>query len=90
MEVKNAEKATVIRGKLLDALADAMKDGARVEHIESNVLRLIKDSEDRGLGSPIQPHEVTNQDAPTIDASKLSDKAIEELLNAQSDTGGSK
>lgn len=53
-EIKNAEKATIVRGRLLDALILATESGASLEHIEAGVLKLIKDAEDRGLGTPVQ------------------------------------
>jgi len=53
-EIANAEKATLIRGRLLDAVVEATESGASVEHIEAAMLKLLKDSEDRGLGTAVQ------------------------------------
>jgi hypothetical protein len=54
LEIENAERATRIAGKLLVALDDAMADGAQLNLIGPAVLKLIKDSQDRGLGTPKQ------------------------------------
>ena len=53
-EIANAEKATLIRGRLLSAVIEATENGASLEHIEAAMLKLIKDSEDRGLGTAVQ------------------------------------
>jgi len=54
-ELANAEKATKLRGRLLDAVLKAT-DGADIstEFVEAAILKLIKDSEDRGLGTSVQ------------------------------------
>lgn len=54
LEIENAERATRIAGKLLAALDDATVDGATLNLIDPAVLKLIKDSQDRGLGTPKQ------------------------------------
>ena len=53
-EIANAEKATIIRGRLLDAVINATEAGATIEHIEASILKLVKDAEDRGLGTSVQ------------------------------------
>lgn len=53
-EIENAEKATLIRGRLLDAVVAATENGASAEYIEAAMLKLLKDSEDRGLGTAVQ------------------------------------
>ena len=53
-EIANAEKATLIRGRLLDAVIKSTEDGATVDQIEAGILKLIKDAEDRGLGTAVQ------------------------------------
>lgn len=58
-EIANAERATKLRGRLLVALekrldqADEMGDTKASEAIQADILRLLKDSEDRGLGTPV-------------------------------------
>lgn len=62
-ELANAEKAVAIRAKMLDALANQfenMTDSQMLEHLDQHVLKMLKDSEDRGLGAPTQP--ITNPD----------------------------
>lgn len=53
LEVENAEKATRIRAAMLDQVIAAIDAGAVIE-INGDTLRLVKDSEDRGLGAPEQ------------------------------------
>ena len=55
LEIENAEKASKIRGRLLDAVLEATDGGAIPEQVEAALLKLLKDSEDRGLGAPEQP-----------------------------------
>lgn len=53
MILENAEKATRIRAALLDKFMDAMAGGLSPD-LEANILKLLKDTEDRGLGAPKQ------------------------------------
>ena len=53
-EIANAEKATLVRSRLLDAVITATESGATMDQIEAGLLKLIKDAEDRGLGTPTQ------------------------------------
>lgn len=66
IERSNAEAAMRIRAKLLSAaerkLSDIESDDAAMEFIEAAMLKLLKDSEDRGLGQPVQPTDITNSD----------------------------
>ncbi len=58
IEMRNAEKAVAIRGRLLDALSDAMdiiEPERLLEYLNPNTLKMLKDSEDRGFGAPVQP-----------------------------------
>lgn len=89
MEVRNAELATAIRLKLLEALHGAVSQDASnataLEKIQSDVLKLLKDSEDRGLGTPKTSIDLTSEDGsmspkPAIDASKLSTEALAEIM----------
>jgi hypothetical protein len=59
MEIANAERATRIRGRMLEALEGYMLDYPEKEKIvgdiiKSDMLRLIREAEDRGLGTPVQ------------------------------------
>ncbi len=59
LELENAQRAMRIRDRLLRSveakLAESDMDGA-LEFVEASMLKLLKDSEDRGLGNPVQPH----------------------------------
>lgn len=64
MEIANAEIATRIRNKLLNELAELMETStgqAALNEIRGDVLKLLKDSEDRGLGSARQSVEHTGE-----------------------------
>ena len=57
-ELRNAEAAVALRGKMLEALGSVMANMEPEEilkRLEPNALKLIKDAEDRGLGAPVQP-----------------------------------
>ena len=60
-EIANAEKATMVRGRLLDAVIEATSagDASALQFIEAGVLKLLKDAEDRGLGTSVQPVNLT-------------------------------
>ena len=67
MEMENAERATRIRGRMLEALEGVMnehpeKEGIVSDLIKAEMLKLIKDSEDRGLGTPKGSVDVSSQD----------------------------
>lgn len=56
-EIENAEKATFIRSALLDRIVKLIEEAQAIgadEGVElsGELLKLIKDSEDRGLGQP--------------------------------------
>jgi hypothetical protein len=53
LEVENAEKATRIHGALLDQIVGIIEAGGKLE-LEAQVLKLVKDAQDRGLGAPKQ------------------------------------
>lgn len=90
-EVRNAELATAIRMRLLEALHQTLEqeldNAATLERIQSDVLKLIKDSEDRGLGAPKASVDLTSEDGsmspkPAIDVSKLSTETLAEIMRA--------
>lgn len=63
LEMANAEAAMRIRARLLhatEAKLNELDTDAAMELIEAAMLKLLKDSEDRGLGAPVQA--VTNPD----------------------------
>ena len=89
MEMANAEKATIIRGRLLAAImaaTDPKKGKAKsLEYIEAGVLKLLKDAEDRGLGTSVQSLNLESPDGsmspkPALDVSRLSPEALAEIV----------
>lgn len=91
LEVQNAEKATRIRAALLDKLThvlDSLGEGETVAGIEDfdlspDLLKLLRDSEDRGLGAPVQPVDLSanisalSDDEITAEIARLSGGAPE-------------
>jgi len=65
LEYRNAEAAVRIRAKFLSAaeskLAD-MSDDQIMAILDGNMLTLMKDSETRGLGAPVQPVDHSSTD----------------------------
>jgi hypothetical protein len=67
LEIANAERATRIRARMLEALEGVMnehpeKEGIISDLVRPDILRLIKEAEDRGLGTPKQSLDVSNPD----------------------------
>lgn len=59
LEIANAEAAMRIRARLLSATEAKLAEMSSEEAmalVEAAMLKLLKDSEDRGLGAPVQPH----------------------------------
>jgi len=63
-EIRNAWIATQIQGQMLEELADviAKRKGAAIARIDTPTLKLIKDAQDRGLGTPKASVDLTNSD----------------------------
>ena len=65
-EIRNARIATEIRGKMLEALRQRVLDDVTgsqaIAAIDGDVLRLLKDTEDRGLGAPKALVDISNTD----------------------------
>lgn len=58
LEMQNAEAAMRIRARLLSATEAKLNELSTDQAmflIEAAMLKLLKDSEDRGLGAPVQP-----------------------------------
>lgn len=59
LEMQNAEAAMRIRARALHAVEAKLEECSTEETIEmlieAAMLKLLKDSEDRGLGAPVQP-----------------------------------
>ncbi len=67
MEMENAARATRIRGRFLEALEALMSEHPEKqtlieERLTGDVLRLIKESEDRGLGTARQSVDLSSED----------------------------
>jgi hypothetical protein len=58
LERKNAETALRIRERLIDSLEHKIEDLEDIDQViaflDNTVLKMLKDTEDRGLGAPIQ------------------------------------
>jgi hypothetical protein len=61
----NAEKATRIRAALLDKMVTLVEAGDAPD-LEANLLKLIKDSEDRGFGAPTNKTAFTDPDGNAV------------------------
>lgn len=64
-EIAAAELAAKVRLEMVEALSDAFDNAEskeKIEQIRSDVLRLLKDSEDRGFGQATQPIDNTSSD----------------------------
>lgn len=90
LELENAERATRLRGKMLEALenqlteAEEMQDAAAIKMITANILTLMKGAEDRGLGTPVQSVQHTSPDgtmtpAPSVRLENLTDEELADL-----------
>lgn len=59
LEVLNAEAAMRIRARILAAaearLVECSTDDVLAQYVETAMLKLLTDSETRGLGAPVQP-----------------------------------
>jgi hypothetical protein len=73
LERRNAEAAMRIRERILRAaeakLVECSTDEVLEQFVEAAMLKLLKDSEDRGLGAPVQA--LTNPDGSLSPPSKI-------------------
>lgn len=88
IEIRNAWIATELRAQTLAAVQNALKtveqNGDILKHID--LLKLLKDTEDRGLGAPkASIDHTTNGEkiTSTVDLNVLSSAALEELIAAR-------
>ena len=71
LELQNAETAMRIRERILRAaearLVECSTDEVLDQFVDAAMLKLLKDSEDRGLGAPVQAfdHTTNGKDMPT-------------------------
>lgn len=62
-EVQAAEDSAILRAMMTRALLEAAKAGADMtQYIDAATLKLFKDSEDRGHGTPMQTVDNTSSD----------------------------
>jgi len=89
-ELRNAELATKIRGRMLRALNKLIEDKSDEEivseQLTSEALKLIKDSEDRGLGTSVSTQvvqQLNGSDQPRlIDSGSIGDADTADLMAA--------
>lgn len=63
MEMEAAEMAAKLRHAMLSAMTEKLNDGANAtDLLTSDALRLMKDSEDRALGTPKATSEIHGAD----------------------------
>lgn len=65
-ERRNAEKAIELRWKLLAAMDGMDVDAIMSSMTGAEILKLLKDAEDRGLGAPKQAVEATGADGGAL------------------------
>lgn len=87
MELANAEAAMRIRARALKAVEAKLEECSTEEAIEMLVeaamLKLIKDSEDRGLGSPVQAVDHTTNGKDIVrDPREMTDKELARIVAA--------
>lgn len=74
-EIRAAELAAKVRLDLVAALAGTLEkagnDTAKVEAIRADILKLLKDSEDRGFGTPTQHVDNTSSDGSATLPSRI-------------------
>ena len=70
-EIENAEKATFIRGRLLDRIVKLIEEDPDSVDPTGDILKLIKDSEDRGLGQPKSTTEIGGIDGQPIPVQEI-------------------
>lgn len=86
LEYRNAEAALEIRALLLQRLRNTLKDDATLDATlkAMDLLRFLKDTEDRGLGTPKASLDVIASGEPgLIDLAGLSTAALAELVEAR-------
>lgn len=89
-EIRNAWLATKIRGQMLEALATAIEEtpASALTRIEPAALKLLKDAEDRGLGTPKASVDISNDDG-SLKQEPVRDIVLEALktIHAKPDAG---
>ena len=82
-EIKAAELAAMVQADLVEALHNTVKDAAndqdKLDQIRSDVLKLLKDSQDRGFGSPQQHIDNTSSDGSMTPTAQSGDAVLDAL-----------
>jgi len=84
LELQNAETAMRIRERILRAaearLVECSTDEVLDQFVDAAMLKLLKDSEDRGLGAPVQAvdHTTNGKDMPTTITRTIVDPKTDE------------
>lgn len=82
-EVKAAELAAMVQADLVEALYNTLQqaegDEVKLGAIKADVLKLLKDSQDRGFGTPQQHIDNTSSDGSMTPAANSGDAVLEAL-----------
>lgn len=82
-EIKAAELAAMVQADLVEALYNTLQqaegDEAKLGAIKADVLKLLKDSQDRGFGSPQQHIDNTSSDGSMTPTAQSGDAVLEAL-----------
>jgi len=87
MEMANAQAATRIQARLLQALEGQMLEDDTKKTIVDNfikaeVLKLVKDAQDRGLGTAKQSVDHTSTDGTMTPTREMSDAQLQAIIEA--------
>lgn len=90
-EIRAAELAAKVQLDLVEALSktldNASGDEEKLAQIRADVLKLLKDSQDRGFGAPTQPTEISNPDG-SLNQGAAVGAAVLEAIKAKHESDG--
>lgn len=90
-EIRAAELAAKAQldlvGALIYALDNAKGNEEKLLQIRADVLKLLKDSQDRGFGAPTQPTEISNPDG-SLNQGAAVGAAVLEAIKAKHESDG--
>lgn len=93
-EVKAAEMAALVQADLVEALYNTVRaagdDAQRLGAIRSDVLKLLKDSQDRGFGAPQVHVDNTSSDGSMSPGSNTGDAVLDALTRKHKESGDAK
>ena len=82
-EVRAAEAAAKVQAELVEALArvvgSAGDDTEKMDHIRSDVLKLLKDAQDRAFGTPKSSVDLSSEDGTMSPQKATSDAVLDAL-----------